>query len=85
MVPKTLAVRTHHCRYCSLKIDRDYNSSRIVDYRALRILGLEESELSMPVEMEPLLVRDNNEQAPLMKQELLQCASGETQKLFSSG
>jgi putative transposase len=80
MVEKTLAVRTHDCPYCGLKIDRDYNASRIVDYRALQILGLEESELSMPAEMEPLLIRDN-EQILSMKQELLQCASGEAQGL----
>lgn len=85
LVRKTLAVRTHHCPFCGLEIDRDLNASKIVDYRALLILGLEESELSMPAEMEPLLVTDNNEQALSGKQELLQCASGEARQLISSG
>ncbi len=26
-VPKTLAVRTHHCPYCGLAMDRDLNAS----------------------------------------------------------
>ena len=86
MVRKTLAVRIHHCPLCGLKIDRDFNASKIVDYRALRVLGLEGSESSMPAEMGPILVTDNNnEQALSRKQELLQRASGEAQRLFSSG
>jgi len=69
MVPKTLAMRIHHCPYCGLRVDRDYNASAVVDYRAVRKVGWEASEFT-PVEIEPLLVSDN-EQALSTKQELL--------------
>ena len=81
LVPKTLAMRTHCCSYCGLTINRDHNSAIVIDQRAMRKVGLEESE-STPVEMEPLLVSDN-EQAWSRKQELLQTATGEAHGFHS--
>ncbi|MCE9652451.1 MAG: transposase [Nitrosarchaeum sp.] len=35
MVKKTLAIRTHHCPYCGLVIDRDYNASLNIKQRGI--------------------------------------------------
>jgi putative transposase len=40
LVPKTLAVRIHECPVCGCVLDRDHNSSMVIDDRGRRLLGL---------------------------------------------
>jgi putative transposase len=39
-VPKTLAIRIHECDVCGTVLDRDHNSSMVIDDRGRRLLGL---------------------------------------------
>ncbi|MHB8547116.1 MAG: RNA-guided endonuclease InsQ/TnpB family protein [Nitrosotalea sp.] len=41
VVPKNLAVRTHHCEKCGLVLDRDHNASLNILKKGLNILGIE--------------------------------------------
>ncbi|WP_228369234.1 transposase [Candidatus Nitrososphaera gargensis] len=38
-MPKTLAMRTHSCNNCGLKIARDYNAAKNIQFRGLEQLG----------------------------------------------
>ncbi len=49
-VPKTLAVRTHKCPHCGLKISRDFNASLNIRRLGLEKIGWEPSEYT-PVEI----------------------------------
>jgi putative transposase len=40
LVPKTLAVRIHECPVCGCVLDRDHNSSMVIDDGGRRLLGL---------------------------------------------
>ena len=55
MVKKTLAIRTHHCPYCGLVIDRDYNASLNIKQRGIDSLPTGCREVT-PLEREPLTV-----------------------------
>jgi putative transposase len=54
MVPKTLAIRTHICPYCSLALGRDHNSAITILYRSTHYAESLSSSLSsgqgLPVE-----------------------------------
>ena len=39
-VPKTLAIRIHECDICGCVLDRDHNSSMVIDDRGRCLLGL---------------------------------------------
>ncbi len=54
-VKKSLAVRTHHCPYCGLVIDRDYNASLNIKQRGIDSLPTGCREVT-PLERTPLTV-----------------------------
>jgi putative transposase len=53
IVKKTLAIRTHHCPYCGLVIDRDYNASLNIKQRGIDSLPMGCREVT-PLERIPL-------------------------------
>ncbi|MDF2422049.1 MAG: transposase [Nitrosopumilus sp.] len=55
MVKKTLAIRTHHCQYCGLLLDRDYNASLNIKQRGIDSLPMGYREVT-PLESSPLTV-----------------------------
>lgn len=52
-VPKSLAVRIHNCPYCSLKLDRDFNSSITILSRGQYSIGSERSESTLRENVRP--------------------------------
>ena len=54
-VKKSLAIRTHHCPYCGLVIDRDYNASLNITQRGIDSLPTGCREVT-PLERTPLTV-----------------------------
>jgi putative transposase len=72
-VIKSLAVRTHCCSYCGLKIDRDYNASLNIRQRGIDslLLPLEWRKVT-PVEIVPLpIAAKGDSQARSLKQEAI--------------
>jgi putative transposase len=72
-VIKSLAIRTHCCTYCGLKIDRDYNASLNIRQRGIDslLLPLEWRKVT-PVEIVPLpIAAKGDSQARSLKQEAI--------------
>jgi len=44
--PMSLEERTYECHHCGLAIDRDYNSSRVIEHQAYKILGRGPTEVT---------------------------------------
>jgi len=69
IVKKTLAIRTHNCHNCGLKIDRDINAS--INILTIGKIGLEQPKLT-PVGDEATTDGTSPKQALSMKQEATQ-------------
>ncbi len=68
IVKKTLAIRTHNCPHCGLKIDRDINAS--INILTIGKIGLEQSKLT-PERDEASTDGISPKQALSMKQEAI--------------